>query len=71
MTTVAQELRALSAAALELCRQSSVTSIAYPGFSALADYLCLQAHLMEVMEREDSSIPCPKTSSEDPPNPER
>jgi len=63
MTTVAQELRALSAAALELCRQSSVTSIAYPGFSALADYLCLQAHLMEV----ESSMRCPKTSSEDPP----
>jgi len=71
MTTVAQELRALSAAALELCRQSSVNSIAYPGFSALTDYLCLQARIMEVMEREESSTHCPKLSSEDPPNPER
>jgi len=50
VSTVAQELRALSTAALELCRQSSVNSIAYPGFSALADYLCLQARIMEMEE---------------------
>ena len=75
MTTVAQELRALSAAALEMCRQSSVNSIAYPGFSALTDYLCLQARIMEVMEREESFTPssmqCLNKSKEDPPNPER
>lgn len=71
MSTVAQELRALSAAAMELCRQSSVNSIAYPGFAALTDYLCLQARIMEVMEREESFTRCPNTSKEDPPNPER
>jgi hypothetical protein len=69
MTTIAKELRALANAALELCRQSSVNSIAYPGFVALTDYLCLQARIMEVMAREESSMHCPELSSEDPPNP--
>jgi len=49
--TVARELRELAAEIEELARGSRVAGIAREQVSALADYLCLRARLIEIEGR--------------------
>lgn len=65
MTTPAKELRELVRELEDTCRRSRVHSMAWPAVTALSEYLCLRARIMEI----ESRTHCPELSSEDPPTP--